>query len=87
MLLFVAVTPVVALIKNGIRVATLTILSIYVDPGFLFGRLHSEGGVVFFLLALAILAPILVLLQKTEPQPASQADSKTQDKPAIAFGH
>jgi hypothetical protein len=37
-----------------------------VDPGFLTGRLHHEGGFVFFLLALAILFPVLLLLQKSE---------------------
>jgi len=54
------------IVKNGIRIVTLTLLSIYVDPSFLTGRLHQQGGVVFFLLALAILAPVLWLLQKSE---------------------
>ena len=42
------------------------LLSVYVDPGFLTGRLHHEGGFVFFLLALAILAPVLMFLQRSE---------------------
>jgi len=54
------------IVKNGIRIVTLTLLSVYVDPGFLTGRLHQQGGVLFFLLALAILAPVLWLLQKSE---------------------
>jgi exosortase len=66
MALFVAFGLVVSVIKNGIRIATLTLLSVYVDPGFLTGRLHREGGFVFFLLALAILLPILLWLQKSE---------------------
>ena len=65
-----AVLPLATLplliVKNGIRIVTLTLLSIYVDPGFLTGRLHRQGGVLFFLLALAILAPVLWLLQKSE---------------------
>ena len=85
-LLFMALTIPVAVIKNGIRVATLTLLSIYVNPGFLFGRLHTEGGIVFFLLALAILAPVLLFLQRSERQPASELASNRHDKPAIAFG-
>jgi exosortase len=56
-------------IKNGIRIVSLTLLSIYVDPGFLTGRLHRSGGVVFFVIALIILAPILRLLQKSEGPP------------------
>ena len=54
------------IVKNGIRIVTLTLLSIYVDPRFLTGQLHHQGGVLFFLLALAILAPVLWLLQKSE---------------------
>ena len=66
MLVFVLLAFPVAIIKNGIRIATLTLLSVYVDPGFLTGRLHHEGGFVFFLLALAILFPVLMLLQRSE---------------------
>ena len=39
------------ILKNGIRIATLTLLAMYVDPSFLFGSLHHRGGVVFFCLA------------------------------------
>jgi exosortase len=56
----------IMVVKNGIRIATLTILAQYVDPGFLYGRLHREGGVVFFLLGLVLLLPILWLLQRSE---------------------
>ena len=54
------------ILKNGIRIATLTLLSIYVDPGFLYGRLHRQGGIVFFLFGLLLLLPVLRLLQHTE---------------------
>lgn len=64
--LFVGAGILVMIIKNGVRIATLTILAQYVDPGFLFGRLHHQGGVVFFLLGLALLIPILWLLQRAE---------------------
>jgi exosortase len=72
-----------AIIKNGIRIVTLSLLSIYVDPGFLTGRLHHEGGFVFFLLVLAILAPVLRILQKSEGQPASPvlgSDTKAREE-------
>ena len=64
--LFVVLAMAVSVVKNGIRIATLTLLSIHVDPGFLTGKLHQRGGFVFFLIALAILYPILVLLRKSE---------------------
>jgi exosortase len=56
----------VMILKNGVRIFTLTLLASYVDPGFLYGRLHREGGVVFFLLGLLLLAPLLWLLQRSE---------------------
>jgi exosortase len=65
-LLFVLLAFPLALIKNGIRIVTLTLLSIYVDPSFLTGSLHHKGGFVFFLVALAILAPVLLFLEKSE---------------------
>lgn len=64
--LFVAVGLVIMVVKNGIRIATLTILAQYVDPGFLTGRLHHEGGVVFFLIGLLLLFPVFWLLRLGE---------------------
>jgi exosortase len=57
----------VMILKNGVRVVTLTLLATYVNPGFLHGSLHHDGGVVFFLLGLALLAPLLWLLERSEP--------------------
>jgi exosortase len=55
-----------ALLKNGIRIATLTLLSIYVDPSFLKGKLHHEGGFVFFFLSLLLLWPVFWALEKSD---------------------
>ena len=63
---FVACSLFVMIIKNGVRIAVLTILAIHVDPSFLFGRLHHDGGVVFFLLGLGLLVPVLWLLARGE---------------------
>jgi exosortase len=64
--ILVALSIPLSIVKNGIRITTLTLLSIHVNPGFLTGRLHKEGGFVFFLAALAILWPFLLILQKSE---------------------
>jgi exosortase len=78
--LFVLLTFPLSLIKNGIRIATLTLLSIYVNPDFLTGRLHHEGGVVFFLLALAMLVPVFLWFERTDkPRPASAAEAEPAD--------
>ena len=54
----------IVVIKNGIRIVSLTLLAIYVDPSFLTGPLHHQGGIVFFLIGLAILIPIIGLLRR-----------------------
>ena len=54
------------IIKNGIRIFTLSTLGMYVNPSFLTGRLHHEGGIVFFALALACVWVAIWLLQKVE---------------------
>jgi exosortase/archaeosortase family protein len=54
------------LVKNGIRIATLTLLANYVNPAFLTGRLHHQGGIVFFLIGLALLLPVYWALRKGE---------------------
>jgi exosortase len=65
MLLIFVVVPM-ALIKNGLRIAGLTLLSIYVNPGFLTGNLHRRGGIVFFMIALVPMAVLLILLERGE---------------------
>ena len=52
--------------KNGLRIAALSTLAIYVDPGFLHGRLHQYGGMFFFAAAFVPLAAIFLLLEKGE---------------------
>src|SRR5215510_7055291 len=49
-----------AVFKNGVRIVTLSLLTLYVDAGFMQGGLHTRGGAVFFGLACVIL--LLVLL-------------------------
>ena len=63
---FVAAGLVMMIIKNGVRIATLTLLANYVNPDFLYGRLHRDGGVVFFLLGLLLLLPVYWLLKRGE---------------------
>jgi exosortase len=55
-----------AMLKNGIRISTLTLLSIDVNPSFLTGKLHREGGFAFFLITLGLLGGVACLLRKSE---------------------
>jgi exosortase len=65
MLLFACLSFPLSILKNGVRIATLTLLAIYVNPSFLKGRLHHDGGFVFFLLALLLLWPVFLWLERS----------------------
>jgi exosortase len=68
-------------IKNGIRIVTLSLLSVYVDPRVLSGNLHQRGGVVFFVLALGLLALCVRVLQTVEQRsgPLMSKDEELTD--------
>lgn len=84
---FVLLTIPLAIVKNGVRIATLTLLSLHVNPGFLRGNLHRDGGFVFYLLMLAILWPVLSLLQRSENrQRALPLASSQERKSQLAAG-
>jgi exosortase len=71
-LLLVLVIVPITILKNGIRIVSLSLLAIHVNPAFLEGQLQREGGVVFFLMALGMLAPAFVLLRRVEARPSVQ---------------
>ena len=64
-ILVLCVLPI-TMLKNGIRITTLTLLGTYWDPRILQSSLHREGGIPFFILALLLMAPILYFLRKSE---------------------
>jgi exosortase len=76
--LFVLCSLLIMIVKNGVRIATLTILALYVNPSFLFGKLHRDGGVVFFLLGLLLLLPILWVLGRPGPRGKDASLSASQ---------
>ncbi len=65
-LFFLTCACFMMILKNGVRIVTLTLLAMYVDPSFLFGTLHRDGGIFFFLLGLLLLLPVFLLLQRGE---------------------
>jgi len=62
-LLVLAVIPL-SVLKNAIRIFTIAELGTRVDPGFLDGRLHHNGGVVFLCLALLLVISTLWFLRR-----------------------
>lgn len=66
MIFLVICAVLIAMFKNGIRIFTLSLLGNYIDPRILASSLHRDGGTLFFILALLLLAPILFLLRRSE---------------------
>jgi len=81
LLLVIAVIPLV-LIKNGIRIVTLTMLAIKVNPSYLDGPLHHRGGFVFFGIALAIEGVLCWLLVMSETRRVTQKPERVIERAA-----
>jgi exosortase len=65
-LVLVLVALPIMVFKNALRITTLALLSVYVDPRIIESRLHREGGIPFFVIALLLLLPVLTALIRTE---------------------
>jgi exosortase/archaeosortase family protein len=65
-----AVAIPLCVVKNGLRIFALGVLATKVDPGFLTGRFHRQGGVIFFLIALLGIFALLWILRRGEKQDA-----------------
>jgi exosortase len=52
--------------KNGLRIFTIAMLGTRVDPGYLTGRLHHQGGILFFAIALLGIFFALAVCQRQE---------------------
>lgn len=59
-------TVPIAMFTNAIRIVAIWFLGTHVDPGFLYGNLHRNGGILFSLISLAIVMSLLVLLRSME---------------------
>jgi exosortase len=74
--LLVSILIPLVIVKNAIRIVTLSTLALYVNPSFLTGRLHHKGGIVFFLIAVAMLFPIVAIMRRYEKKEHSQVAPK-----------
>jgi exosortase/archaeosortase family protein len=66
-----------AVMKNGLRIFAIAMLTTRVDRGFMTGKLHKDGGVVFFMISLVVVLALLWILRRAEdrvlPAPASRS--------------
>lgn len=63
-------------IKNGMRIATLTLLGSYANEGFLSGPLHQQGGKPFFVMAMLLLGVSVWLCRIIEKRLGSSMAEK-----------
>jgi exosortase len=52
--------------KNGLRIFVLAILATHVDRSFLTGRLHHQGGIIYFLIALVAILLFIWIARRGE---------------------
>jgi exosortase len=64
-LLIAAAIPL-SVAKNGLRIFTIAELGTRVDPGFLDGKLHHHGGIIFFGISVVAVVALLWILRRTE---------------------
>jgi exosortase len=62
----VAAAIPLSIAKNGLRIFVIGALTTKVDPGFMTGRLHRQGGVIFLMVALLGIFLILWALRRGE---------------------
>jgi len=64
-LLIVLAVPL-SIAKNGLRIFSIAMLGTRVDPIYITGRFHHEGGIIFFAIALIVIVALLWILRKRE---------------------
>jgi exosortase len=61
--------------KNGLRIFVLAMLATRVDRSFLTGRLHHQGGIIYFLIALAVISLLIWVARRGEERRSSSAST------------
>ena len=64
--LLIAVAVPLSIAKNGLRIFSIGMLGTRVDPVYITGRFHHQGGIIFFAIALIAIFALLWFLRKRE---------------------
>jgi exosortase len=67
--LVIAVAIPLSVVKNGLRIFVLAMLTTRVDRSFITGRLHHQGGIIYFLIALATVILLVWIARRGDAQP------------------
>ena len=80
-ILFVLISIPLSVAKNAVRIFTIGELGTRVDPSYLDGKLHHNGGIVFLLLALAADIVLLWILRRGDSQRKTQREAEMTRTP------
>ncbi|MDR3409476.1 MAG: exosortase/archaeosortase family protein [Formivibrio sp.] len=80
--LLITISLPLSVAKNGLRIFTIAMLGTRVDPGYLTGRLHHDGGGIFLGIALIIVFLLLWLLRRGEGMPFGDSLIQKRIRPA-----
>jgi exosortase len=78
-LLIVLAVPL-SVAKNALRIFTISMLGTRVDAGYLTGRFHHQGGIVFFAIVLFAVFALLFILRRGEVWPQNSELNPYQTK-------
>jgi len=71
--LLIGLTVPLSVAKNGLRIFIIAMLAIRVDPGYLTGKFHRQGGILFFLIALLGVFALIAILRRGDDLPLSSS--------------
>jgi exosortase len=71
--LVVALAIPLSVAKNALRIFAIAMLATRVDRSFLTGKLHRQGGIIFFLIALAAILLFLWIVRRGEKKKPAEA--------------
>lgn len=69
--------------KNALRIFTIAMLGTRVDPTYLTGRFHHQGGIIFFAIILLAVFALLFILRKGESWPLNSDLNPYQTKATV----
>jgi exosortase len=74
--LVIGIAVPLSVAKNGLRIFTIAMLGTRVDPGFLTGRLHHQGGILFFMISLLVIFLLLWFLRQGDANAVPSPNAK-----------
>lgn len=75
--LLIAISIPLTVVKNGMRIVTIAMLGTRIDPDYLQGRLHHQGGILFFAFALSVLCAAIWILRRGDSMGAEGSSAQT----------